>query len=103
TPIDAPNPWCHLAAGIFGYDAIDYFEALPPGPPDPLDQPLLEVWIPDRLVVIDHVRGTTTAIATAWCGPGVAERTEAAEHALRTLVRGVERVTEPYSPGAVDV
>ncbi len=65
-----PNPWCHVLAGVIAYDAIEYFERLPPGRPDPLDQPLLEWWLPDILVVIDHAGRTTTIVTTAWGGPG---------------------------------
>ena len=82
TLTDNPNPWCHLLAGVIGYDAIDYFERLPDGAPDPLDQPLVEWCLPDALVVIDHVRRSTTAIATAWGGPNFAERFHDGERLL---------------------
>lgn len=87
----APNAWCHLLAGGFSYDAVDCFETLPGGAPDPLGQPLLEFWIPDRLVVIDHVRQTTTVITTAWGGPGGQARHHDASRALEGLVALVER------------
>ena len=83
---DEPNPWCHLLAGVIGYDAIDYFERLPAGEPDPLEQPLVEWWLPDLLVVIDHVRRSTTVIATAWGGPAFAERF----HDAGRLLAGLE-------------
>lgn len=81
-----PNPWGHLLVGAFGYDAIDYFERLPQGQADPLDQPVLEFWIPDRLIVVDHRTTSATVIATAWGGPGFDARYHDASRAVEVLV-----------------
>ena len=95
-----PNPWCHLAAGMLGYDLIDFFERLPAGRPDPLEQPLFECWVPDRLVMIDHVRRHTIAIATSWGGAGSGPRYHDATRALERLVAGVTAGVE--APAAAD-
>jgi anthranilate synthase component 1 len=93
-----PNPWCHLVAGVLGYDLLDYFERLPPGRPDPLDQPALEFWLPDRIVVVDHVRRSTTLVATAWGGPGFQRRYHDATRALDRLIRLVSAAPAAAEP-----
>lgn len=81
-----PNPWGHLLVGAFGYDAIDYFERLPLGYADPLAQPVLEFWIPDRLIVVDHPTASVTVVATAWGGTGFDARYHDASRAVEQLV-----------------
>ncbi|MHB1327995.1 MAG: anthranilate synthase component 1, partial [Gemmatimonadales bacterium] len=88
----APNPWGHLLVGAFGYDAIDYFERLPHGSTDPLDQPVLEFWVPDRLIVLDHPTASATVVATAWGGPGFDARYHDASHAVEQLVASLKAV-----------
>jgi anthranilate synthase component 1 len=93
-----PNPWCHLLAGVIGFDAIDYFEDLPAGPEDPLDRPLVEFWLPDRLAVIDHRLHATWLITTAWGGPGADARVHDAGRALERLIDGARQLpNEPLS------
>ncbi len=82
----APARWCHLLIGTIGYDAIDYFETLPAGPDPEAEAPRVEFWLPDRLVVIDHSRDTTTLIATTWSGPGDEYRRHDASADLAALV-----------------
>ena len=99
-----PNPWCHLLAGVLGYDLIDFFESLPTGQPDPLEQPLLEFWLPDELVVVDHARQSTTIVTAAWGGPDSARRYHDAAQALERLVGNVlespASAPVPSEPGA---
>jgi anthranilate synthase component 1 len=90
-----PNPWCHLLAGVLGYDLIDYFESLPPGKPDPLDQPLLEFWLPEELIVVDHVRQSTTIVTVAWGGTEFLHRYHDAARALDRLVSAVQHAPPP--------
>jgi len=87
-----PNPWCHVAAGVLGYDMIDYFEELPAGRPDLLEQPPMEWWLPDRLIVVDHRSHTTTVVATAWGGSDFARRFHDATRDLEALVAAVGAV-----------
>lgn len=102
-----PNPWCHLLAGVLGYDLIDCFESLPAGQPDPLEQPLLEFWLPDELVIIDHARLSTTIVTAAWGGPDSARRYHDAAQALERLVGSVLESPAPAplprEPGAPDL
>ncbi|MBM4188824.1 MAG: anthranilate synthase component 1 [Gemmatimonadetes bacterium] len=95
-----PSPWCHLAAGLFGYDVIDYFATLPPGGADPLEQPILEWWIPEALAVVDHRRGHTTVIASAWGGAEAAPRVHDAVRTVAGLARLVMSIpqAEPFGP-----
>lgn len=92
-----PNPWCHLLVGLIGYDAIDCFERLPPGRPDPLDQPTFEFWVPEALVVVDHRQRSTTIVVTTWGGPGVQARQQDAALVLAWLVPLVARI-RPRGP-----
>ncbi|MGE3618799.1 MAG: anthranilate synthase component 1, partial [Gemmatimonadales bacterium] len=96
----APNRWCHLLLGTFGYDAIEYFEPLPAGREDPLGQPTLEFWLPDQLLVIDHARQTTTVVTTAWGGDGAERRYHDASRSLEALVQLVQdgRAPTPAVP-----
>ena len=80
-----PGPWCHLAIGCMGYDLIDYFEVLPAGAPDPLDQPVIEWWVPDELLVLDHLRNQVSVVACAWGGARFAERYHDASRAIARL------------------
>lgn len=96
---DEASPFGHLLVGMIGYDAIDYFETLPRGGPDPLEQPVVEFWIPDRLVVVDHVHRARTLIATAWGGPGYEERYH---DAGRELDRLVGALATPELPAALE-
>ena len=98
-----PNPWCHLLLGALAYDLIDLFEELPPGRPDLLEQPLYEFWVPDALVVLDHVRGQANVVATVWGGPGTPERYHDAARTVEALVERVRRAParrEPSAPAA---
>ena len=92
-----PNPWCHLAIGGLSYDLIDYFEDLPPGKPDPLAQPMMEWWVPDQLLVIDHLRNQVSVIACVWGGEGVGTRYHDASRAIERLLAVVE-ATPPAIP-----
>lgn len=94
-----PNPWCHLGAGLLGYDIVDFFERLPPGPPESGDQPVAEWWIPDVTVVVDHRERTSTIVATAWGGTGVRTRQSEAAEQLAILVPLVAK-TPPRRPSS---
>lgn len=65
-----------LVAGAFGYELVDHFEDLPPRPPDPLEEPDLDLVLGLDGVFLDHVRGHVTITTRALSGPGVAEADE---------------------------
>ena len=65
-PIDA----CHLAAGVFSYDLVELFETLPDGGPEAAVTPHFEFVVPDRLIIVDHVRHRTLLVANAYGGAG---------------------------------
>lgn len=99
--VSAPADLCHLVAGVLAYDLIDLVETLPPPRSDDLGFPDFEFWVPEQVVVIDHVRRTTSLVALVMGG----ENTEAHYHdgmrSLAALTRTVEAVTRAaVSPGA---
>lgn len=100
--VSRPSPWCHLLLGILGYDLVDCFEALPAGGADPLEQPALEMWLPDQLIVIDHRRHQTTVITTVWGGDEAPLRYHDAARDLERLVGVVALApaSVPVRPGA---
>jgi anthranilate synthase component 1 len=63
-----PTDACYLAAGIFSYDLVDLFEELPGGRPEPSPTPYFEFVVPDRLIIIDHLRNRTLLVANAFGG-----------------------------------
>lgn len=97
-----PAEWCHVLCGTLGYDLVDFFEALPPGRPDPLEQPVVECWVPDQLLVIDHRRRQTTVVTTAWGGEGYTARYHDAARALERLVGVVALAPDPAPTGSAD-
>jgi anthranilate synthase component 1 len=93
-PIDA----CHLAAGIFSYDLVELFEELPAGRPEAVPTPHFEFVIPDRLVVVDHVRNRTLLVANAFGGPDGDANYNDAMAGINELLRSVEAVPPRVSP-----
>ncbi|MGQ0702174.1 MAG: anthranilate synthase component 1 [Gemmatimonadales bacterium] len=87
-----PTDACHLAAGVFSYDLIELFEALPPGRPEPEPTPHFEFFVPDRLIVIDHLRNRTLLVATAIGGSGDAG--EANYHDAVTAIGDLMQILE---------
>ena len=85
-PIDA----CHLAAGVFSYDLVELFEELPQGEPEPCVTPHFEFVVPDRLVIVDHLRHRTLVVATAVGGREGEANYNDAVVAIGELLRAVE-------------
>ena len=85
-PIDA----CHLAAGVFSYDLVELFEELPPGRPETHPTPHFEFVVPDRLIVIDHLRHRTLLVANAAGGADGEANYHDAVRGIGELLRAVE-------------
>lgn len=75
----------HLVAGIFSYDLVDLFEPLPPPAADPAQFPRFDFWVPDQLVVVDHLRNATTVLALVVGGPDADRRYHDATVAITAL------------------
>lgn len=88
-PIDA----CHLAAGVFSYDLVELFEQLPAGGPEAVATPHFEFVIPDRLIIVDHLRHRTLVVATAAGGPGGEANYNDAVQAIGKLLQAVAAAT----------
>ncbi len=84
-PIDA----CHLAAGIFSYDLVELFEELPAGQPESDVTPHFEFIVPDRLIIVDHLRHRTLIVATAFGGDGGEANYNDAVTAIAAMTRSV--------------
>jgi anthranilate synthase component 1 len=85
----APLEPSHFAAGIIAYDLLEVYEQLPE-PAQADDEPLYEMWVPDRFIVIDHRRQATTVVACAYGGEGSGARYHDAMQAVERLARRVE-------------
>lgn len=92
-----PADACYLAAGVFSYDLIELFEPLPPGHPEALPTPHFEFRVPDRLIIIDHVRNRTLLVANAFGGPDGGANYHDAVAAIGDLLRAVDAVREKPS------
>jgi anthranilate synthase component 1 len=90
--VSSPAPLAYLAAGIFSYDLVDLFERLPPARADILGAPDFTFWIPEQVLILDHVHRATTVISHVVGGPG-------AEASYHDAVRAVERLTREVQEG----
>jgi anthranilate synthase component 1 len=88
-PIDA----CHLAAGVFSYDLVELFETLPAGRPEPAETPHFEFVVPDRLIIVDHLRHRSLLVANAYGGAGSDANYHDAVRAIGDLMAAVEQAT----------
>lgn len=84
--VSAPAALTHLAAGVFAYDLVDLFERLPAPAADPLEFPDYLFWVPEQVLVLDHVHRSTTIICHV-VGGGDDEAT------YHDAVRAVERLS----------
>jgi len=89
-----PTDACYLAAGVFSYDLVELFEELPPGRPEPVPTPHFEFFVPDRLIVVDHLRNRTLLVANAMGGPDGEANYHDAVAAIGTLLQAVQAVVE---------
>ena len=85
-----PTDACYLAAGAFSYDLIELFEELPLGRPEEHPTPHFEFFVPDRLVIIDHLRNRTLLVANAFGGKDGDANYHDAVRAIGELLRAVE-------------
>ena len=88
-PIDA----CHLAAGVFSYDLVELFESLPQGGAEAAVTPHFEFVVPDRLVIVDHLRHRTLLVANAYGGLGAEANYHDAVRAIGELLLAATAAT----------
>jgi len=91
-----------MVAGVFAYDLLDAFEALPPANEDPLGYPDYQCWLPTCFAVIDHRAETTTWWHIAYT-EGVAAQAEATIGAMAAMAAACSPVdmTERIAPPAL--
>jgi len=90
--VSAPADLCHLVAGVLAYDLIDLVETLPPSRTDDLGFPDFEFWVPEQIVVIDHVRRTTSVLALVMGGESTGAHYHDGMRSLAALTHTVETV-----------
>lgn len=99
--VSEPAALAHLAAGVFAYDLVDLFERLPAPAADPLGFPDFLFWVPEQVLILDHVNRSTT-IVTHVVGGGDAEASyHDAVRSVDQLTRTVEatRMVSHPAPG----
>ncbi|MFN2315889.1 MAG: chorismate-binding protein, partial [Gemmatimonadales bacterium] len=89
----------HLLAGIFGYDLVDLFEPLPPPASDPVAFPRYDFWMPDQVLVVDHVRNATTVLAVVAGGTDADARYHDAMAGIASLVELIQSGGPPAAAG----
>jgi anthranilate synthase component I len=90
--VSEPAALTHLAAGVFAYDLVDLFEQLPPAAASEAAFPDFTFWVPEQVLVLDHVRRATTILAHVVGGGD-------AEASYHDAVRTVERLTRAVEEG----
>jgi anthranilate synthase component 1 len=80
----------HLLAGVFSYDLVDLFEPLPPPASGADDFPRFDFWMPDQVIVIDHLRNAATVLALVAGGEGAEARYHDAAAGVAALVGAVD-------------
>ena len=85
-----PTDACYLAAGVFSYDLVELFEELPAGRPEAVPTPHFEFFVPDRLIIIDHLRNRTLLVANAFGGADGDANYHDAVQAIGSLLKAVE-------------
>ena len=88
--VSSPAPLAHLAAGVFAYDLVDLFERLPPPRADPLGFPDYIFWVPEQVLVLDHVHRATTVIVHVVGGDNAEASYHDAVRAVESLVLAVQ-------------
>jgi anthranilate synthase component 1 len=88
-----PTDACHLAAGVFSYDLVELFERMPQGGAEPAATPHFEFVVPDRLIIVDHLRHRTLVVATAVGGPAGEANYNDAVQAIGMLLQAVAAAT----------
>lgn len=98
--LDEPDEDTYLAAGCFSYDLVELFEELPPGAPEPFSTPHFELFVPDRLVIVDHRHGRAVVAAHAFGGRGAEANLHDAARAVRELTEAVSSAPPAAAPPA---
>jgi anthranilate synthase component 1 len=79
-----------LVAGVFAYDLLGTFETLPEPREDPLGWPDYELWLPDRLIWLNHRLRRATIVAHVHGGPEADRAYHDAVDGVTELTRAVE-------------
>lgn len=86
-----------LLLGTFSYDLLGTFEKLPPARAEGLGWADLDLWLPDRMIWIDHRRGTTTVVCHVFGGSRAREQYTDAVEAVGSLSTTIQRLVHARS------
>lgn len=98
TLVSSPAPLAHLVAGIFAYDLVDQFERLPEPAADPLGFPDFLCWVPEQVLVLDHLHHATTIISHVVGGPEAEGSYHDAVRSIEALSRAAQQAVAPPPP-----
>ena len=98
--VSEPAALAHLAAGIFAYDLVDLLERLPAARADQLGFPDFVFWVPEQILILDHVHRATTIVAHVVGGGDSEASYHDAVRAIETLSRAVEQVGRKQGVGS---
>jgi anthranilate synthase component I len=94
------SPRAVFCAGVFSYDLVDTFEALPPAASDPLSYPDYVFWLAESLISIDGHTGQAQVLCPAFGSADPHRAAVSYNDAAARLARLVERCAEPCEPPA---
>lgn len=99
-----------LLAGVFAYDFVAAYEALPPCRRDLIGWPDYEFWLGDQMIQVNHQQRTSAVICSVfggeWAAPSYYDATEAIarlSQAIETPSKGPGRPAAGNSCGAAEV
>lgn len=87
-----------LAAGVFAYDFISVFEALPAARVDEHGYPDFVFWLPESMLIVDHHEHATTVLAHVFSGPHADTAYADAVAAIERLSKACGSATAPIVP-----
>ncbi|MFU8802260.1 MAG: anthranilate synthase component 1 [Bradymonadaceae bacterium] len=84
--VTSPGPLSMICPGVFAYDFVEHFEALPPTTAESVEFPDFVFWLPEEMVVIDHESRRATAFRHVYGGAN-------AHASYHEAARGIEALS----------
>lgn len=97
--VSSPDSMAMVCPGVFAYDLVDQFEALPPAASDPTSFPDYVFWLPEEMVVVEHTTGVSRAIRHVYAGVNAQRGYHDAVSGIEQLAEAVAAAPEPDPRG----